>query len=62
MFLFIMCLQARSSTKIVGGRGRGAKSRKNVGHYGWPMEKMLGFEWPKTTQIVLKFLFFVEDF
>ena len=37
---------------------RGPISRKNVGHQGWLTEKILGFEWPKTAQMALKFLFF----
>ena len=53
--------QGRSSTKVVG---RGApKSRKNVGLHGWPTEKILNSEWPKTAQMSLKFLcFFYETF
>ena len=36
---------------------------KNVSHHGWPMEKILGFEWAKTTQMALTFLqFFPEHF
>ena len=33
-------------------------SQKNVGHNGWPTQKILGFEWPKTAQMALKFLVF----
>ena len=43
--------QGCNSTKIVGG----ARFRKNVGPHGWPKEKILGFEWPKTVQMALKF-------
>ena len=36
---------------------------KHVSHHGWPMEKILGFEWAKTTQMALTFLqFFPEHF
>ena len=51
--------QGRSSTKVVGGRGR-RRSWKNVGHHGLPTEKILVFEWPKTAQMALKVLFFFQ--
>ena len=52
--------QGRSSTKIVGD---GATCQINVGHHGWPTEKILGFEWAKTTQLALKSLrFFLNIF
>ena len=35
-------LRGRSSTKAEGR----PRSRKNVGHHGWPTKKSLGFEWP----------------
>ena len=54
-----MALKGLSSTKIVRERWRGVKSQKNVGHHDWLMEKMLGFQWPKTSQIVLSFLCFL---
>ena len=45
--------------KIVGG----PRSQINVGHHGWPIEKILGFEWAKTTRLALKSLrFFPEHF
>ena len=50
-------LRGRSSTKAEGG----PRSRKNVGHHGWPKKKSLGFEWPKTAQMALKFLFFFPE-
>ena len=53
-------LQGCSSTKIVGGKG-GARSGKNIGHHGWPTDKILDFEWPKTAQMTLKFLLFFRD-
>ena len=34
---------------------------KNVSHHGWPMEKILGFEWAKTTQMALTFLQFFRN-
>ena len=37
-------------------------SKKTVSHPGWPKEKILGFEGPKTAQMALKFLFFQEYF
>ena len=52
--LIMVILQGRSSTKIVGG----ARSQKNVSHHNLPMEKYLGCEWAKTTQMALKFLQF----
>ena len=55
-------IQGRSSTK-------NPKNPKNVSHHVWPTEKILGFEWLKTTQIAMKFLYFfrkifkyVQDF
>ena len=50
--------QGHSITKIVGGQ----RFQKNVGHHGWPTEKILGFEWSKTTQMALKFLRFSGTF
>ena len=50
--------QGHSITKIVGG----PRFQKNVGHHGWPTEKILGFEWSKTTQMALKFLRFSGTF
>ena len=54
LFTISIANQGRRSTKIV----RGAKVWKNVGHHGWPTEIILGFEWSRTAQIPLKFLFF----
>ena len=61
----ISSFQGRSSSKIVGG----SKVSKNVGHHGWPTETNLGFEWPKSGQMALKFFCFfrkifkyVQDF
>ena len=34
---------------------------KNVSHHGWPMEKILGFEWAKTTQMAFTFLQFFRN-
>ena len=50
MWIYWKCLikQGRSGTKIVGG-GQG-------------LEKILGFEWAKTTQMALKFLLFSGTF
>ena len=50
----------RGSTKIVGG----PMSGKNVGHHGWPTDKILVFEWPKTAQMVVFeiFVLFPEHF
>ena len=53
----ISSFQGRSSSKIVGG----SKVSKNVGHHGWPTETNLGFEWPKSGQMALKF-FCPENF
>lgn len=50
--------QDRSCTKRVEGAG----PQKSVGHHGWPTEKTLVLEWPKTAQTDLKFLFFPENF
>ena len=36
-------------------------SQINVGHYGWPTEKILGFEWSRTTQLAVKFLRFFRN-
>ena len=47
--------QGCSSTKIVGG----PMSWKNVGHHSWLTEKVLCFEWPKTAQMALEFLYFL---
>ena len=57
--LIMVILQGRSSTKIVGGGG--GKVSKNVGHHSWQKEKILGFEWAKTTQMALKFLQFFQN-
>ena len=58
--LIMVILQGRSSTKIVGGGG-GGKVSKNVGHHSLQKEKILGFEWAKTTQMALKFLQFFQN-
>ena len=29
--------------------------------HSWPTEKILGFEWPKTTQMTVKLLFFCRN-
>ena len=39
-----------------------ARSQKNVRHHHFSMEKNLRFEWPKTAQMALKFLFFSRIF
>ena len=36
-------------------------SQKNVRHHGLPTEKILGFQWPKTAQMTLKFLCFFRE-
>ena len=53
--------QGHSSTKIVAGEEGWERSWKNVGHHGWPTEKILVFEWPKTAQMDLKFLCFFRN-
>ena len=39
----------------------GPRSWKNVGRHGWPTEKILVFELPKTAQMALKFLCFFRN-
>ena len=34
---------------------------KNVSYHGWPMEKILDFEWAKTTQMAFTFLQFFRN-
>ena len=46
--------RAVATLKSLGG----PRSGKNVGHHAWPTEKISDFEWPKTAQMALKFLFF----
>ena len=47
-------------SQIVNGLwpARFVAALKNVGYHGWVIEKILGFEWPKTAQMALKFLCF----
>ena len=49
--------QGRSSTEIVGG----PRSWKNVGHHGWPTERILGFEQAKTAQMAFRLLCFFRN-
>ena len=44
---------------IVGERGQGLE--KNFSHHGWPSDKILGCEWPKTAQMALKIFYFFRN-
>ena len=59
-YLTIQC-KDRTSTIIVGGRVGRSRSWKYFGHHGWPTEKILDFQWPKTVQMALKFLCFSQN-
>ena len=63
--LFFLHTQGCTSTEIVGA---GPRPQKNVGHHGWPTEKILSFKWTKTTRsfetfgLFWNFLKYVQNF
>ena len=60
-FLEVFCRSCCRAVATIKWLGRGTRSRKNFGHHGWPMEKILVFEWPQTAEMAFKFLDFSRN-